>query len=493
MTDVWTGDILLHGDAVIKDICLTQTVASNTPFPAGPLRFLSTVDTARVPIYLATGSSLDVWTTCEDTEQWFGSILLSKAAAASNPELGQPWWACARSQSPVGILTQVVALDEAATDPRVTQILFYGTIAPPTGDALPTPPSSSPDQSHTHPQHLPELRVHALPLSSHLLFQTASVSPAPNANSSRLQPDAHFIPHQSRPAPVAPSSPKRKRDIFDKAAQLRKKARGKGGGGVSAAAARANDAAPAYTRRRSLSIDTNAAPPSDIRPVSANGTHTRPPSRALSRSPSISSDARPSSRKGLLDVHNRRSGLSHVATAPLQPEEPTVETRNKEALSKVVMSAMRMHGLQQRRKNKSRRGSSTNHADRETLREETAEDIAKDEEYKLLYHQTYKGAALALRRHMSSKPLHSQPDLLRDVVEKLLAIFLVDPLSESLSKAHSTLLSTPGHERKEYFPGSSHSHASPFDAPSGKRVPSKMSQHHVHTGSPSSKKASIGD
>jgi hypothetical protein len=94
--------------------------------------------------------------------------------------------------------------------------------------------------------------------------------------------------------------------------------------------------------------------------------------------------------------------LSQVATVPIQPEEPTVETRNKEALSKVVMAAMRMHGLQQRKKNRSRRGSIAPGAeDPGPISEEfAAEEAAKDEEYKLIYHQTYKGAALAFVRHL---------------------------------------------------------------------------------------------
>jgi hypothetical protein len=118
----------------------------------------------------------------------------------------------------------------------------------------------------------------------------------------------------------------------------------------------------------------------------------------LSRSPSISSDARPLSRKGASDGHNKRSTLSQVATVPLQSEEPTTESRNKEALSRVVMAAMRMHGLQQRKKTRSRRASvAPGGEESQSLSEEAeAEEPAKDEEFKLMYHQTYKGAAFAL-------------------------------------------------------------------------------------------------
>jgi hypothetical protein len=78
-------------------------------------------------------------------------------------------------------------------------------------------------------------------------------------------------------------------------------------------------------------------------------------------------------------------------------EEPTTASRNKEALSRVVMAAMRMHGLQQRKKNRSRHESvAPGIEDSRDLGAETAaEEVVKDEEYKVMYHQTYKGAAFA--------------------------------------------------------------------------------------------------
>ena len=59
---------------------------------------------------------------------------------------------------------------------------------------------------------------------------------------------------------------------------------------------------------------------------------------------------------------------------------------------------MRMHGLQQRKKTRSRHTSVAPGAgDSQQMSEEAvAEEVAKDDEFKLIYHQTYKGAALAL-------------------------------------------------------------------------------------------------
>lgn len=281
--------------------------------------------------------------------------------------------------------------------PLVTEILFYGTIAPGVANHSPTLPASSVQVENTQANLLPELRVHALPLSSDLICRQYTINDgmsllASDAARSVGSLDAQFFPPlvDTKPEPV---SPKRNRDIFEEATIANKKARGKGGVGVAAAAARGNDSQFLSDHRKSFSIESNTSRLPEVRPPSANGNLTRPSSRHLSRSPSISSEVGPLSRKILPD---KRSNLSRVATVSLQAEEPTTESRNKEALAKVVMAAMRMYGLQQRKK--SQRASMAPNSD-ETLktRDELAPgDAAKDEEYKIVYHQTFKGAAFAL-------------------------------------------------------------------------------------------------
>lgn len=403
MADVWNGDILLPDGNSIKgkspshglsitltsgaDVGLASPVVSSPPLlPTHSLRFLSTVDTAKIPLYLAVGPSLSVWTTCQQTEAWFEAILLStspRQAGLLEDASSNQWWRFARSQSPIGILAQVESQVENAQKPRVTEILFYGTIASPAAGNLPTPPSSFLFDS------LAELHVHAIPLSSDLLHV--------QVKEPSIADEPRFLPPQHTPSST-PTSPKRARDIFEEATIANKKARGKGGQGVSAAAARGNESQFPYPHRKSLSIDTKGAPFPDFRPPSANSVLSRPSARPLSRSPSISSETRPVSQKGMPEAHHKRSNLSRVATISSQPEEPTTESRNKEALSKVVMAAMRMHGLQQRKKYRSRRASVAPGIEENELpgAEAAVDEIAKDEEYKLIYHQTYKGAALAL-------------------------------------------------------------------------------------------------
>ncbi|KAF1997250.1 hypothetical protein P154DRAFT_441753 [Amniculicola lignicola CBS 123094] len=498
MADIWSGHIVLPDRTVIQDIVLASQKGASSSLPAGTLRFLSTVDVARIPLYLATGPSLDVWTSCQDTESWFESILLSEPATPpdSGDDISCDWWTCARSQGPIGILVQFESEnEEAISSPRVTEMLFYGTIVTVPRGSLPTPPSSSPETVLARHEDLTEFRVHALTLSSDLIRQPNDpelLPESPSCGPTRATDrHAQFLPAQFHSEGVTPSSAKRKRNVFDEATQLRRKARRKEGEGVSAAAAKAGDLKPAYTHRKTLSIDTEAATLLDSRPASAHDVLSRSLSRPVSRSPSMSSDIRPLSRKGPSDVHAKRSALSRVSTVPIHSEEASTETRNKEALSRVVMAAMRMYGLQQRKRPKSRHGSLAAGAqvDESTSEEAAIEEATKDEEYKLIYHQTYKGAALALRRYIISKPLHVQPDRMRDVVERLLAIFCTDPLVETMSvDQHPRSLTTP--QKGVGIVSVANSHESPFDAPSGGRatVVREINVHQLQTGSPAVKK-----
>jgi hypothetical protein len=375
---------------------------SSLHVPTDTLRFLSIVDTARIPLYLAAGPSLDVWTTLEHTQEWFHSIIAEKTATSSDSSntSSKQWWNLARSQSPTGILVQVENDAPPGTHPRITEILFYGTVLPTPQGLLPTPPSSISSSPKTDDDQIPELRIYALPLSSDLLphsqlSETPTQPISPNTTPTKI--NSQFLSSRLSPAAKCTQSPKRKRDVFEEAAQARKMARRKGGESVAAAAAKIESTSSLH--RKSLSIDIKGLPSPGLKRPSTAGSYAGAPSQP--QSPNVSHDVRPLSRKGL-DGPGKRSSLSRVESVPLAPEEPTIESRNKEALSRVVMAAMRMYGLQQRKKtNRSRRpsvapGRVMDVSDKAIEDEVSAEDAAKDEEFKLIYHQTFKGAALAL-------------------------------------------------------------------------------------------------
>jgi hypothetical protein len=80
---------------------------------------------------------------------------------------------------------------------------------------------------------------------------------------------------------------------------------------------------------------------------------------------------------------------------------------------------------------------------------------------------------------------------MRYVVEKLLAMFLSDPLAQPLPAEQTTNpVATPGSERRVGMPGTVYSHASPFDLPSSKRPGMMRSKtdSHIYTGSPVSRR-----
>jgi hypothetical protein len=390
---------------------------------------------------------------------------------SKNDSRRRAWWQEPVYQSAIGVLAQ--AKSEAnlgGSKNAAPQILLYAVVDQPQDQSTPpTPPPSSPS---THlggatvslQTEDPIIRVQALPLCSDFLSFLPSPPPSPPTNAAK---DVLFLPsiEELRTEAIA-TEKKRKRveEVFDTATEQRKKSRRKGGENVAAAASRLANittlvgqkkpkapqpAKPDETknfRRPSISYASASKTdgPSFAPPVSNFRPH--------SRSPSFSSDARPASRRGLLDNNAKRSSLSRVTSLS---EGATAEDANKEMVSRLVMAGMRLYGWQRKKPAHSRRNSEniTNPASFAggTGGDASREDAAKDEEYKLMYHQTYKAAVFAFvsrhikslsviyrnedanntqRKQISTKPLHLSSEPLRDTVDKLLAIFCADPLAD---------------------------------------------------------------
>ena len=88
---------------------------------------------------------------------------------------------------------------------------------------------------------------------------------------------------------------------------------------------------------------------------------------------------------------------------------------------------MRLHGLVQ---SKSSRSKSQPYEGVDGAHDEQRKKA--DEEFKLIYHQTYKGTCFAFRSHMGTQTLQPFAEQVREMVEKLLGIFCADPLAEGL-------------------------------------------------------------
>lgn len=432
---------------------LVATHASEPILDHASLHFLACVDVARIPLYLAIAPPFEVYSHSVATQDWFSALLLSGHVAGKDTEL--PWWHASAAQSPIGILVEVRGATSNINSPHVTELLFYATFTEPVQDETlgpPSPTSSSPPSN--------TLAIRALPISSDLLQShvstttttpplspsrpSASAKPTPEDHANADTTDAEFHPPLHHPhlsssgslIPVPPTSitNDRKRQsvssLFDEAAERRKRARRHGGQSVAAAAAGGGGGGgavpPVLPNKRSASSSFSLQQQQELldnsssRPSSADGGGGKGSgSRLLSRSPSVSfsEDVRAAAAQAaaaattvrrtssLLRVTSVAAAAGEEGEGKQQQQQQGVEARNKDVISRLVMAGMRMYGLQQRRKTAVRKASVA--SDNAAAAAAAAQgqqgegaamdgDAARDEEYKLVYHQAYRGTVFAM-------------------------------------------------------------------------------------------------
>lgn len=343
-----------------------------------------------------------VTSTSSESEGWLSSILLS---GKSGRDDHSAWWQTAQTDSPLGILVEVSqGSSKSASSVVVTELLLFASRDIQT-DAL---------------------GVYALPLCSDLLNHDAlnEPTPPPSPRGSDTGVEPAFLPMgviaQAQKEEVINLPPVRKRktvaDTFDEATERRKHARKSGGVGIAAAASRtvSNEALPVLKHRRSIS---NTQGPLQSRPAS--------------RASSVSSVRQSVTREVSAPAQTKRSSLARVqSAAPVSASDDgcTIDAKNKETISKVVMAGMRLHGLTQSKSRKSRSNSTVESPALEATFDQLEIERKNDEEYKLVYHQVYKGTCFAFRQHIAIKSLAMHTDALRETVDKFLGIYCSDPL-----------------------------------------------------------------
>jgi hypothetical protein len=380
----------------LPDIQLSTASASWTFLgPTRELEFLSIVEVAKVPLSLVAGPACNVWTTNARTEEWFDDTLtlhLSQESQTASYE--RAWWQGPSNQSEIGVLAKVK--DSAA------QILFYAIVDQPQDRG--TPPTPPPSSSNAIAQGM-IIRVQALPLCPD--FLSFLPSPPPASSTITLN-DVQFLPSidELRTEAIA-TEKKRKRveEVFDTAASQQRKARRRGGESIAVAASKLSNINTLIGQKKPKLAqsqkegETKSQRKSSFSQSITDGTTFAPPiqnARPHSRSPSFSSETRPASRRGLLESNVKRSSLSRVTSLS---ENATVEDANKEMISRLVMAGMRLYGMQRKKPAHLRRNSENisnlGSSGATTSGEGVKEEVAKDEEYKLMYHQTYKAACFA--------------------------------------------------------------------------------------------------
>ena len=387
---------------------------------------------------MIAGPALVVSTNEPATEEWFSSLLLNDDQDSMNEDGScSQWWQRQSPQSDHAVLVEVIT--DPSNSAAATEIVLYAALA--TQNAVSTgmltpPRSSSPglgDQDEGA-QNIPSLALYALPFNSRHYGMLQDINKERSTDDTLcINAEAQFLESLStnHVDPQASSRKRRKLSaVFDEATHQRRKSKGRGGERISRAMAEnANSQQPqklvdtCAQQQRTADIEQTA---DDVEPMN-------PRRKSLSRASSIMSlpnfeDPRPNtSRRGTF-VAGKRSSLSRVESVasssleiPLLAEhsDNSFEALNKATLARIVMAGMRMYGLQQQKKTKPTQPSSL----------DTGDLLDDHEDYKAIYHQTFKAASFTFRTHFVSG-LVSQ-DAVREVVDRLLSIFCRDPLSTS--------------------------------------------------------------
>ncbi|KAL8748239.1 MAG: hypothetical protein Q9184_007476, partial [Pyrenodesmia sp. 2 TL-2023] len=445
----------IYGTVTSSAMTVNYTFKTLLP-PDASLQFLAIIEATGVPDHLAAGPSLDVWTSVKETREWLHNCLIKDANPDENEEDNdnaelRPWQQTSGRQSRHGILLGVK--DDhgkiGGTGPEITEVLLYAgaTRSPQHVYAPPSPPaSSSPGWDSQLDGEKSSLRLFALPLSSKIL---EGLEHTPEAQRVAIEPSGEGFYHPPTPPDGQPLRqdnhvPKRAKieTLFNDAAQNRRQQMKRGGEGMAKAMAgmgngTAMPALPSPTLPQPVQSKENRPPASTGRAplsralttgsVASRRSDTQPISRPQhSRRPSLMNGQPPS-----LSRFTSALSSSVQDTTSQVPEDSNnnIEQQNKNALSRIIMTGMRMYGFQpQRKKSISSIADSQSRLLSSIHGAATTGTDDRQDEYKAVYHQTFKAASFVFRKYWASRLVGQ--DILRDLVDGLLGRFCQDPFAE---------------------------------------------------------------
>ena len=309
-------------------------------------------------------------------------------------------------------------------------MLFFAAVAK-SSPELPVPPASSPafragDLNNALNQNGEPIKVFALPICSNAIafVNDSTKICSPNSQDSPSARQACFLPYTDDQARITRLAPQKRQSIstlFEDATQKRRKQKRRGGESISQTMA-GIDRLPSQHGMREKQ-DATQPQQNDLRRKSL--------SQASNVMPVYGPEAsRPPSRSGLL-ANGKRSSLQRKESVNLLHNSPTLpdvngsyEQQNKAAMTKVLMAAMRLHGIQPKKRPQSQ-SQPPNQVTSHTTKNNLANEV--EDEYKLVYHQTFKAAMFTFRKHLNAY-LISQ-ETMRDVVDRLLVMFCTDPMT----------------------------------------------------------------
>lgn len=382
--------------------------------------------------------------------QWLYESLLDDwiIKEDDNIQSTEPWWLRPIQQSDRGILLRVEDRSRNITgsERNVTEVLIYAALSKESESraSLPTPPgSSSPYAGQaidgaTANGIIRDVKINALPLcstNSSLADDIRGLVSPPLCDQSGIA-EARFLPQSLTHTAYTSASPQKRQRIstmFEDATYQRKRVMRHGGDRISKAMAAIDGAVITNEKLASSSLGEDNDLIWTDQPK--DKFRNEPPRGVLSRSSSASSlraaeSSRPPSRRGPL-LNAKRSSLNRVeSVASIMgevsqlSESSTIEQQNKSALTRIVMAGMRIYGLQQRKKLLKLRAESEME---DNPSSESSYPVEEEDDYKLIYHQTFKAASFTFRTHMSLGIISQE--VLRDVVDALLVIFCNDPFA----------------------------------------------------------------
>ncbi|KAK2764922.1 hypothetical protein FQN54_008619 [Arachnomyces sp. PD_36] len=439
--EVWSGTIgstqnTLRGVKLVNAIPEATCPLSKN----AKLSLHSFVNPNLIPLCGRAGGSLEVHISDLATSQWLKTRLLSGLLLGRDDDTEE----CVQ-QCPIGVLVSVKA------SRNITDLLVYGILSPratisscpQSPPSLPLPGESPEPESHDTTRGW-ELRIHAIPLNSENITNARALATPPASPPSQESLDkggrtARFL------SPPRPLSPKRKRvsTLFEAATQHHRQVRRKGGEAVSQMMAGGNRRTEAPRLERGIKREASDLKLSDIKDFKKDTSNpdsllmrghergrsismgserlaTTPfgprPSSSRGQTPSNDnpkSQLRKDPRASFTDTRSIRS----ITTPPpaLPPPSLAAETdapagspskiiaENKDLLTRTIMTCMRLYGYHRNANTKQQRRSSTPHS-RSSSFSGTATAVAAstdDEEYKSMYHATYRASTFALRRYLN--------------------------------------------------------------------------------------------
>jgi len=245
-----------------------------------------------------------------------------------------------------------------------------------------------------------ELRIYASPLSGSVISKAQKLAPPPRRSDSLAgddEPIAQFLPDLRSP------SPKRKRmaSLFDSVTdhkRMRQSSYSQPTQSLQSLKIKRESEEPSLPavdrivsqRSRSLSIGANLKS-AESRPSSARGYVRGAVSRKNTPTPFIESSLKREQSPGLFSSDMKQRSFSET---PKDAE--SILSENKNTITRTIMTCMRLYGY-----NRPKTGHTSKNAegDEKDPRLVTA-DSTEEDEFKAMYHATYRASTFALRRYL---------------------------------------------------------------------------------------------